>query len=378
MAELAPTEETPFKSEPVEFRPMPVMRAEAWPQLSHEDNEEKQAQLAQAMTPADRDAILKAYGHYAEPPSTEPLAAVLDRYSSVDTSEERTKRAAAETAVDNEREAVRERELGRDLTFDESAAARIRNDYGTPPPAQLGMSIEGDKRISLGETEDRMKFVSTFTQSTGDDERDSKLCGATAIVAGMVLANGEQGVDDIIGAIAASDPESAKQLEPLRKKLAQNQGMSEADFIQLKSGLADHLDKKLKSAQGGCNDRFNGADPGMMQKFINENDSIKKTFADNRMSIDGVDRQGGSADLGDGNAEHAVLTVRGEDGKAIMVYDPNTRKETAGDRAGMGPQIIQDRAALADYEEIRTERVRPVEANEKVHFDVPRCKNPPR
>jgi hypothetical protein len=160
----------------------------------------------------------------------------------------------------------------------------------------------------------------------------------------------------------AGDPKSTVQLQAIKDKLAKGQPLDEADFTDLKSGLADHFDQQRK------NGAYKGTDPATMDRFINDNDALKSTFADNHMTIDGVDRVGGPSGVSDGRAEHAILTIHDEHGKPTMVYDPNPRRASSTDRDGCGTQIVQDPETLADYEQIRTDTVKARAPGETINY----------
>lgn len=194
--------------------------------------------------------------------------------------------------------------------------------------------------VNLSDTAARLATLDGFTQNQNSTEgQDQKMCGATALLGGVMLADGERGIETLLTALdggTSQDPEIAS----IRKRIAAGEAIDrgDLDFVQT------HVHRRLMQQEGQDPDRpadqTKGIKGDTIRGLLGGNKELRNLFLDNDMSVDGVDLGGENGT----QLDHWVLSVKGGDGATAMVYDPWVR------RGGQVTGRAKNASTLEDYQ----------------------------
>lgn len=249
-----------------------------------------------------------------------------------------------EQAKKDEQDAFR-RKIQGEANHDESrdgyrmAGFRIGQAYD---PA--GREFNGDQKVSLGSKEERLAALNSLTQNdtTGQGE---DMCGATSILAGAMVAGGNDGVKDLIATMSATGKLTKgelKELGGIEKRLAKGEPLSMADIQAVQFQLHSTLRRQQKEQIEGEDE--GGVDARIIQNFISD-PKMAKMFKDNDLGISRVDS------TGDDKGNHFVLNIGRPSSDGAKVYDPYARKG--------GQQVVSDKETLQDYDLARKHYLTP-------------------
>jgi hypothetical protein len=219
------------------------------------------------------------------------------------------------------------------------AAFRVGQDYTDESP-----EVDPDAEVDLSSPEARMAALQGFTQNykmdgMAVDGKDAapgdNRCGATSLLAGAMLADGNQGVQAMIDMVKA-DPEAAQlyggTLDDLTKKITEGGALTQSDLHLVQSGVHDHLRKEHERA--GFDPTSTGVDGKIIQDKIKHNQQLNKYFSDENLSVNFIDNDG------DDSPNHFVLDIGEKGDRGHAVYDPFSRE---------GGQVVEKSGQLRDY-----------------------------
>ena len=212
-----------------------------------------------------------------------------------------------------------------------------------------------DAEVALGTREERLAFLRGFTQNYaldgmeigGVDDTGGNRCGATSLLAGAMLAGGNDGLKTMIDLVGNDDRASEYmkgELGGLQDKLARGENLSKADLRLLQAGLHDNLRARSVEKFG---DRYEeegaGVAVGAMWDVM-QDPALKQLYEDNGLSIGHIDT------TGDDKANHYVLQVGSPGSEGAMVYDPQAREDG---------QVIEGESWLDNYHKARKLNIAP-------------------
>ena len=221
------------------------------------------------------------------------------------------------------------------------------------------------KTLDLSTPEGRLEALNSLTQetATGDFENqkaedegrkeanaEKHMCGATTLLAGAMTAGGTDGLKVVLEmAQNGADKMDAFFLQGIQKKLESGEAITDSDLQNLKSGLHNRLRRdqaKFREENGITTPDDGGVDGQVMQNAFDGNADLAKLYEDNGMSVSFIDHTADGKD----SANHFVLRMEGEDGKASY-YNPMALKG--------GQQVVTDADQVAMYEAAEHHRFGP-------------------
>jgi hypothetical protein len=221
-------------------------------------------------------------------------------------------------------------ELGDEERAKALAAFRIKQGYVRSRDAQ-GNVIEGTLEdellpLDLESPEGRVASMDLLTQNDPSTARGEDTCAASSLVAAVILAEGTDGVLQLMDAMER-DPnpnmqaQYGERLKELRARIMKGEPLTVGDVHDLQQDVYTQIKSHelQKPGQQGMGDATFGSS---MRDYLAAAPELGEMMARNHMEISYIDNQG------DGRSHHAVLSIGalGEEGKA-GVYDPYLRRE---------------------------------------------------
>ena len=204
--------------------------------------------------------------------------------------------------------------------------------------------LKAAQQQPLGDLTDpaaRLKALSFITQDTPDQEGasveggggpvDQSVCAGASIVGAAFLANGPDGLRQVMSAIEAQDPKgistgkfASPEYKKLKEKLAKDpNSLSVADIQALQQTTYEVL--RTNQDPGIVPEGENGVHGKTMDDFMQKSPQLAKMLEKNGMQIEGIDNDGELDADGRTAMDHWVVRIKGPDGKQA-IYDPLARR----------------------------------------------------
>jgi len=226
--------------------------------------------------------------------------------------------------------------------------------------------LKAAQQQPLGDVNDpsaRLKAMSFITQDMpeksggpkvddGKGKVDESVCAGASIVGAAFLANGPEGLKQVMKAIEKQDPKgmstgknASPEYKAIKDKLAKDpNSLTVADIQVLQQTTYEVLrttqDPKLAGDQTGIHGQT-------MDNFMKKSPELAKMFEKNGMQIEGIDNDGAIDDHGKTSMDHWVVRMKGPDGKEA-IYDPLARR---------GGQVIDFDEGVDHYTKARQDIV---------------------
>ena len=145
--------------------------------------------------------------------------------------------------------------------------------------------------MNLDTREARLEYLNKFTQNyttqegfvVGDTNAvGGDNCGATALIAGAIVAGGEQGIQHVITMVdgtVGKDEFYKKYLDEVKYKILSEQGLNHSDIRLVQETLHVHLRRKQEEA--GYRMDIPGVHKRIIKEAINSSPDMQALYDDN-------------------------------------------------------------------------------------------------